>query len=90
LNNVIEHPWRKRRIAQAKAVVLEILHGLRRDDLLSMRQCHLDDLITTAVVHELEAPGSSLAALKRALDQRTEAWSPGLVTDRPIKIGKRG
>lgn len=93
MNNIIEHPRRKRRIDQAKAVVVESLRGLRRDDLSSMRQCHLDDLITTAVVHELEMPGSGVAALKRALYQTGNTrWGSmwGVPKTGPIKIGKQG
>lgn len=93
LNNIIEHPRRKRRIDQAKAVVVESLRGLRRDDLSSMRQCHFDELITIAVVHELEMPGSGVAALKRALHQTGNTrWGSmwGAPKTGPIKIGKQG
>jgi len=93
LNNIIEHPWRRRRIDQAKAAVFENLRHLDRSDISSIRQSCFDDLITTAVVHELEIPGSSVAALEQALH---DGAAPG--QDRrgargrrgPIKIGKRG
>jgi hypothetical protein len=93
LNNVIEHPCRKRRIAQAKAKILKSLCGMGRGDLSSIRQCRFDELITTAVVHELEMPGSGVAALKRALHQTGDARKAsmrGVPKTGPIKIGKRG
>ena len=94
MNNIIEHPRRKRRIAQAKAKIFESFCQGGRGDGSSVSQRDFDELITTAVVHELEVPGSGVAALKSLLHQwgqHPDRIDAARVEDGgPIKIGKRG
>jgi hypothetical protein len=77
LNNVVEHPCRGRRIAQAKAAILESLRRLGRDNLSLFRRSAFEELITSAMVHELEMPGSGFAVLERGLRLTGRASAPG-------------
>jgi hypothetical protein len=65
LMNVIEHPCRKKRIAEAKSKILKSLY--RVDLPRGLVGQSWEELLTTALVYELEIPGSGVAALRRAL-----------------------
>jgi hypothetical protein len=67
--NIIEHPSRKQRIADAKT---RILRSLCRSDLpRDVSGPRWGELLTTALVHELEIPASGVAALRRAFARET-------------------
>ena len=75
LMNVIEHPCRRQRITDAKS---KILRSLCRSDLpRSLSRQGWEELLTTALVHELEIPGSGVAALRRALARHLKSPKGG-------------
>lgn len=70
MSNIIDHPIRQRRIAEAKSNIFQGISDLR-SVLSHLARENWEQLLTAAIVYELDTPGSGVALVRAALARRS-------------------